>query len=37
MMNLGDVACDIRGEEKRALTEEALLKRFSERHIHYIY
>lgn len=37
MMNLGDVACDIRGEEKLALTEEALLKRFSERHIHYIY
>ncbi len=37
MMNLGDIVCDIRGEEKRNLNEEALMQRFNERHIHIIY
>jgi putative ABC transport system ATP-binding protein len=36
MMNLGEVACDIQGEEKRTLTEQTLLKRFEERHIHVV-
>jgi ABC-type uncharacterized transport system ATPase component len=36
MMNLGEVACDIQGEEKQTLTEQTLLKRFEERHIHIV-
>ncbi|MCS6989991.1 MAG: ATP-binding cassette domain-containing protein [Chloroherpetonaceae bacterium] len=36
MMNLGEIACDIQGEEKRNLTEQSLLKRFEERHIHVV-
>jgi putative ABC transport system ATP-binding protein len=36
MMNLGEVACDIQGEEKQALNEQTLLKRFEERHIHIV-